>query len=190
MPPYRQPSEADFEASPRPVDRRARPEPEDAEITRQLDGPVLGDRCAASSPRSERANVPGLSLSVCMGCLACSGHVLPALGPVDRRAVRRCGEIDIRVATYASSFDSFGVHLRRPLSRWVLGVFDRIRPADGFHRNPALSKCPARRELIFLEALSGRSSPVFRAPEPMDTGDVDGWEYLMLSPLPPHFIRL
>ena len=117
-------------------------------------------------------------------------------GPCASRRSERwsppCGEEVWRSLTSAwrpsvGSFDSFGVHLRRPLGRDGFSVlliesgqptaFIKIR------RSPSAG---LRRELIALEALSGRSNPVFRAPEPMDTGDVDGWEYLMLSPLPPH----
>ena len=89
--------------------------------------------------------------------------------------------------TSAGPFDSFGVHLRRPLGRDGFSVlliesglptaFIKIR------RSPSAG---LKRELIALDALRGRTNPVFGAPIPMDTGDVEGWEYLMQSPLPPH----
>jgi hypothetical protein len=84
-------------------------------------------------------------------------------------------------------FNSFGVHLRRPLGRDGFSVlliesgepraFVKIRrsPSEGL-----------RRELSALEALRRRSNPAFLAPVPLDEGSADGWEYLMLSPLPPH----
>ena len=84
-------------------------------------------------------------------------------------------------------FNSFGVHLRRPLGRDGFSVlliesgepkaFVKVR------RSPSEGLC---RELAALEALRGRSSSVFLAPEPLDKSSVDGWDYLMLSPLPPH----
>ena len=116
-------------------------------------------------------------------------HVLP--GPQSEWSPP-CGEEVWRTLTSewrtsAGSFDTFGVHLRRPLGRDGFSVlliesgqptaFVKIR------RSPSAG---LRRELIALDALRGRTNPVFGAPEPMDAGDVDGWEYLMLSPLPPH----
>ena len=86
----------------------------------------------------------------------------------------------------AGSFDSFGVHLRRPLGRDGFSVLliESGQPT-AFIKIRQSPSAGLRRELIALDALRGRTNPVFGAPEPMDTGDVDGWEYLMLSPLPP-----
>ncbi len=122
------------------------------------------------------------------GVLVLGPRVLPGAG---KEWSPPCGEEvwELLASAWRRStpFDSFGVHLRRPLGRDGFSVlliesgepkaFVKIR------RSPSEE---LRRELAALEALRSRSNPVFLAPEPLDKGSVDGWEYLMLSPLPPH----
>ena len=181
---------------PTPRDRRAYdPEPEDAEVTRKPDGAdVFESRCGGDA-----FFVPGVQMAghvaqrvAWAGVRLFGAQVLPGAGsewdpPCGDEAWEHLTSAWRRVA---GSFDSFGVHLRRPLGRDGFSVLliesGQPKAFVKIRRSPSAG---LRRELIALNALSSRSNPVFEAPEPMDTGDVDGWEYLMLSPLPPHIQR-